>query len=73
MLLDDPVVKARLKEYAKTNDINMFIKLFSNEFQRVLVECFMQNDEAFNRLLNDANSKNCYEYHGKGTYKLSYN
>lgn len=56
MLLDDPVVKARLKEYAKTNDINMFIKsIFPTEFQRVLVECFMQNDEAFNRLLNDAN------------------
>ena len=56
MLLDDPIVKARLKEYAKTNDINMFIKsIFPTEFQRVLVECFMQNDEAFNRLLNDAN------------------
>ena len=54
MLLDDKVVKARLKEYAKTNDINMFIKsIFPTEFQRVLVECFMKNDEAFNRLLND--------------------
>ena len=54
MLLDDRVVKTRLKEYAKTNDINMFIKsIFPSEFQRVLVECFMRNDEAFNRLLND--------------------
>lgn len=54
MLLDDSVVKARLKEYAKTNDVNMFIKsIFPTEFQRVLVECFMKNDEAFNRLLND--------------------
>ncbi len=54
MLLDDSVVKARLKEYAKTNDINMFIKsIFPTEFQRVLVECFMKNDESFNRLLND--------------------
>lgn len=56
MLLDDSVVKARLKEYAKTNDINMFIKsIFPTEFQRVLVECFMKNDESFNRLLNDGN------------------
>lgn len=54
MLLDDSVVKSRLKEYAKTNDANMFIKsIFPTEFQRVLVECFMKNDEAFNRLLND--------------------
>lgn len=56
MLLDDSVVKARLKEYAKTNDVNMFIKsIFPSEFQRVLVECFMKNDESFNRLLNDGN------------------
>lgn len=45
MLMDDPVVKARLKEYAKHNDANMFIKpIFPSEFQRVLVECFIQND-----------------------------
>lgn len=34
----------------------MFIKsIFPNEFQRVLVECFIQNGKAFNRLLNNAN------------------
>lgn len=55
MLLDDSVVQTRLKEYAKTNDANMFIKsIFPHEFQRVLVECFMKNDEAFNKLLNDS-------------------
>lgn len=55
MLLDDSVVQTKLKEYAKTNDANMFIKsIFPAEFQRVLVECFMKNDEAFNKLLNDS-------------------
>ena len=56
MLMNDPVVKQKLKEFAKTNDINMFMKsIFPGEFQRVLLECFKKNDEAFNRLLsNDA-------------------
>lgn len=27
--------------------------IFPGEFQRVLVQCFMQNDEAFQRLLGD--------------------
>lgn len=56
MLMNDPVVKDKLKDYAKNNDINIFIKsIFPGEFQRVLLECFKKNDEAFNRLLsNDA-------------------
>lgn len=59
MLLDDPVVKEKLKEYAKTNDANMFIKsIFPQEFQRVLVECFTRNDEAYNKLLNNSEFQN---------------
>lgn len=59
MLLDDPVVKEKLKEYAKTNDVNMFIKsIFPQEFQRVLVECFTRNDEAYNKLLNNSEFQN---------------
>jgi len=54
MLMDDPVVKQRLKEYAKHNDANMFIKsIFPDEFKRVLVKCYSQNDEAFERLLGN--------------------
>ena len=52
--MDDDVVKGRLKEYAKTNDANMFINsIFPTEFQRVLVECFMQNNTAYEKLLGD--------------------
>lgn len=54
MLMDDDVVKSRLREYAKTNDANMFINsIFPSEFQRVLVECFMQNNNAYEKLLGN--------------------
>ncbi len=54
MLMDDEIVKKRLKEYAETNDINMFINsIFPGEFQRVLVDCFMQNSSAYERLLGN--------------------
>lgn len=54
MLMQDNVVKERLKDYAKTNDANMFINsIFPEEFQRVLVECFMQNNNAYEKLLGD--------------------
>lgn len=55
MMMNDKVVKDRLKDFAKTNDANMFIKsIFPKEFQRVLVECYMQSDEAYQRLMNNA-------------------
>lgn len=54
MLMEDNLVKSRLKEYAKTNDANMFINsIFPTEFQRVLVECFMLNNNAYEKLLGD--------------------
>lgn len=54
MLMEDDLVKSRLKEYAKTNDANMFINsIFPTEFQRVLVECFMLNNNAYEKLLGD--------------------
>ena len=54
MLMDDEVVKTRLQEFAKTSDIGMFINsIFPSEFQRVLVKCFMESDEAYQRLLGD--------------------
>lgn len=59
MLMDDPVVKQRLKEYAKNNDANMFIKsIFPDEFKRVLVKCYSQNDQAFERLLGNGEFQN---------------
>ena len=54
MIWDDPVVKEKLKQYAKDNDANMFIKsIFPDEFKRILVQCYMSNDEAFKRLMNN--------------------
>jgi len=55
MLMEDAVVKQRLQEYAVDNDANMFIKsIFPNEFQRILVNCYALNDEAFRKLLGDS-------------------
>ena len=54
MMMGDPVVKKRLREFAKNNDAHMFISsIFPGEFQRILVECFKANDDAFQRLLGD--------------------
>lgn len=71
MLMEDKVVKEKLKEFAKTNDANMFIKsIFPDEFRRVLVDCFARNDEAFNKLLNNADfQKNVMNIMAKELYK----
>lgn len=54
MMWDDKVVKEKLKQYARDNDANMFIKsIFPDEFRRILFKCYMQNDQAFQRLMND--------------------
>lgn len=59
MMMDDSKVKEKLKNYAKTNDPTMFIKsIFPDEFQRILISCFMKNDEAYKRLLNNAQFQN---------------
>ena len=59
MLVDDRVVKDRLEDYAKNNDINMFMRsIFPEEFKRILLECYRKNDEAFNRLLDNQSFQN---------------
>ena len=59
MMMDDSKVKEKLKNYAKTNDPAMFIKsIFPDEFQRILFNCFMKNDEAYKRLLNNSQFQN---------------
>lgn len=69
--MDDEIVKRRLKEYAETNDINMFINsIFPGEFQRVLVDCFMQNSLAYERLLgNPLFQKSVMDIMAKELYK----
>lgn len=71
MLMGDPVVKKKLTEYAKTNDAQMFIKsIFPKEFERILVECYTKNDDAFQRLLgNDQFQKAVMDIMAKELYK----
>lgn len=71
MLMGDPVVKKKLTEYAKTNDAQMFIKsIFPKEFERVLVECYIKNDDVFQRLLgNDQFQKAVMDIMAKELYK----
>ena len=71
MLMEDKVVKKKLKEYAKSNDPQMFINsIFPKEFERVLVECYSQNYEAFQRLLgNDQFQKAVMQIMAKELYK----
>lgn len=71
MLMGDPVVKKKLTEYAKTNDAQMFINsIFPKEFERVLVECYTKNDDAFQRLLgNDQFQKAVMDIMAKELYK----
>ena len=71
MLMGDPVVKKKLTEYAKTNDSQMFINsIFPKEFERVLVACYTQNDDAFQRLLgNDQFQKSVMDIMAKELYK----
>ena len=71
MLMGDPVVKKKLSEYAKTNDAQMFINsIFPKEFERVLVECYTKNDDAFQRLLgNDQFQKVVMDIMARELYK----
>lgn len=71
MLMGDPVVKKKLAEYAKTNDAKMFINsIFPKEFERVLVECYTKNDDAFQKLLgNDQFQKVVMDIMARELYK----
>lgn len=55
MLMDDKEVKNNLSKYAKNNNPDMFIKsIFPEKFQEILVKCYTSNDEAFKKLLENA-------------------
>ena len=71
MLMGDAVVKKKLTEYAKNNDAQMFINsIFPKEFERVLVECYTKNDDAFQKLLgNDQFQKAVMDIMAKELYK----
>ena len=55
MLIDDEVVKKKLKKFAENNDAAMFIQsIFPGEFNRVLAKCVNETGDAFERLLTNS-------------------
>lgn len=54
MLMDDPEIKKNLTRYAQDNNSDMFIKsIFPEKFNQILVQCYLSNDEAFKKLMEN--------------------
>lgn len=54
MLMDDPKIKKNLTRYAQDNNSDMFIKsIFPEKFNQILVQCYLSNDEAFKKLMEN--------------------
>lgn len=54
MLMDDPEIKKNLTCYAQDNNPDMFIKsIFPEKFNQILVQCYLSNDEAFKKLMEN--------------------
>ena len=54
MMMDDKDVVKNLKKYAKDNNPEMFIKsIFPEKFKEILVACYLSQDEAYDKLLNN--------------------
>lgn len=54
MLMDDPEIKKNLTRYAQDNNLDMFIKsIFPEKFNQILVQCYLSNDEAFKKLMEN--------------------
>lgn len=54
MLMDDPEIKKNLTRYAQDNNPDMFIKsIFPEKFNQILVQCYISNDEAFKKLMEN--------------------
>ncbi len=53
MFLNDKEV-VKYKKYAKDNSLEMFVKsLFPEKFKKIVTECFINNNESFQKLFND--------------------
>ena len=51
--MKDSEVK-KFKKYAKNNSTEMFVKsLFPDKFKGIVTQCFLDNNEAFQKLFND--------------------
>lgn len=53
MFMKDSEVK-KFKKYAKNNSTEMFVRsLFPDKFKYIVTQCFLDNNEAFQKLFND--------------------
>ena len=53
MFMDDKDVK-KFKKYASDNSTEMFVNsLFPEKFKEIVTQCFLNNNESFQKLFND--------------------
>ena len=53
MFMDDKDVK-KFKKYASDNSTEMFVNsLFPDKFKEIVTQCFLDNNESFQKLFND--------------------
>lgn len=59
MMMEDKEVLNNLKKYAKNNNPEMFIKsIFPEKFKEILVACYLSQDQAYDKLLNNNEFQN---------------
>lgn len=59
MMMDDKDVLNNLKKYATDNNPEMFIKsIFPEKFKEILVACYLSQDQAYDKLLNNNEFQN---------------
>ena len=53
MFMDDSDVK-KFRKYASDNSTEMFVhSLFPEKFKEIVTQCFLENNESFQKLFND--------------------
>ena len=58
-MMEDKEVLNNLKKYAKNNNPEMFVKsIFSQKFKEILVACYLSQDQAYDKLLNNNEFQN---------------
>lgn len=59
MMMDDKDILDNLKKYARDNNPEMFIKsIFPEKFKEILVACYLSQDQAYDKLLNNNEFQN---------------
>ena len=53
MFMNNPDVK-KFRKYAQDNSTEMFVQsLFPDKFKEIVTQCFLDNNESFQKLFND--------------------